>query len=103
MRLATRSFELISNPCHTLQYENLVRNLEPTMQAVVKFLGIEWNDAVLEYRELASRKVIHTPSYQQVVRPLYSDSINRWQRYRGEMEPQLSVLGQWAVRFGYEA
>ena len=45
---------------------------------------------------------IATPSYAQVVQPIYKRASGRWQRYREQMAPVLPILMPWAEKMGYE-
>lgn len=88
---------------HLVRYERLVDDAETEMRALIAFLGLEWTDALLDHRSRArDRGFINTPSYSQVVEPLYDRSIGRWQRYRKQMKPVLPMLEPWARRMGYE-
>lgn len=73
-----------------------------TCRTPIEFLGLAWDDRMLSYRETAmSRGRINTPSYNQVVQPLYSQSIGRWENYREQMQPVLPLLEPWISEFGY--
>ena len=88
---------------HLVRYERLVDDVESEMRALLAFLGLPWTDDVLDNRSTAKdRGFINTPSYAQVVEPLYDRSIGRWERYRKQMEPVLPILTPWAQRMGYE-
>ena len=72
------------------------------MRALLAFLGLEWDDAVLDNQGSAIRRgPIATPSYAQVAQPIYGRASGRWQRYRAEMAPVLPILSPWAERLGY--
>jgi tetratricopeptide (TPR) repeat protein len=87
---------------HVLRYEALVADKEKEMRALLAFLGLEWDDAVLDNQGMAIRRgPIATPSYAQVAQPIYSRASGRWQRYRAEMAPVLPTLEAWAKRMGY--
>ena len=87
---------------HVLKYEDLVQDLEGTCKPLIKFLGLEWDDNLRNYQKTASeRGRIHTPSYSQVVQPLYKQASGRWTHYRKQMEPVLPVLQPWIGAFGY--
>jgi len=101
MSLATETMACIDNPLLTLRYENLVQDFETCMRSAVSFLGLEWHRDVLDYRRISQNRSISTPSYQQVVQPLYNRSIGRWKHYRQHMEPGINKLGQWVDHFGY--
>ena len=49
----------------------------------------------------AARGSINTPSYSQVVQPLYKQASGRWTHYRKQMDPVLPVLQPWIEAFGY--
>lgn len=88
---------------HLVRYERLVEDAEPEMRALNAFLGLPWTDAILDNRATAKeRGFINTPSYSQVVEPLYDRSIGRWEKYREQMAPVLPFLAPWARRMGYE-
>jgi len=89
-------------PVHTVKYEQVVADLEATVGQVLEFLGLEWEDTMADYKATAlDRKRIGTPSYHQVVQPIYSPADGRWQRYRSHMQPVLPVLLKWADIYGY--
>ena len=87
---------------HVLKYEDLVQDLEGTCKPLIGFLGLEWDDNLHNYQKTAlERGSIHTPSYSQVVQPLYKQASGRWTNYRKQMEPVLPVLQPWIEAFGY--
>lgn len=101
MGLAFDTLAQIPNPVLRLRYEDLVTDLPAAARAVTDFLGLAWREEMLDYRRQALERVIDTPSYQQVVEPLYRTSIGRWRNYRARMEPVLDILGPWVQRLGY--
>ena len=89
-------------PVHTLRYEDLVADMPRHMRALLDFLDLPWDDRILGYAERAkSRGRISTPSYSQVVEPIYSKAIGRWQRYASHLAPYLPTLEPFIERFGY--
>ncbi len=87
---------------HVVKYEELVQDLEGTCKPLIRFLGLEWDDNLRNYQKTASeRGHINTPSYSQVVQPLYKQASGRWTHYRKQMEPVLPVLQPWIEAFGY--
>ena len=88
--------------CAYRQIRQVVADLEATVGQVLEFLGLEWEDTMADYKATAlDRKRIGTPSYHQVVQPIYSRADGRWQRYRSHMQPVLPVLLKWADIYGY--
>lgn len=91
-----------SLPVHTLRYEDLVADMPHRMRELLDFLGLPWDERILGYAERAkTRGRISTPSYSQVVEPIYSKAIGRWQRYQRHLAPYLPTLAPFIDRFGY--
>jgi len=89
--------------CHTIRYEALVENFEREVRALVAFLGLPWDEGVLAYREQALSKArINTPSYHQVIQPIYGGAVGRWRRYEKHLKPYLPRLAPFAREFGYD-
>ena len=87
---------------HTVLYEELVTDPEPHLRCVLDFLGLCWDDRVLDHRATAeARGPIMNTSYSQVTDELSRGAIGRWQRYREQLEPVLPLLLPWAERLGY--
>ncbi len=86
-----------------MKYEDVVGDFRNTVAGVLEFIGVPWDDAVLEYdRTARERGVINTPSYNQVTQKIYTRAAGRWERYRAQMEPVLDTLLPWAEHHGYE-
>lgn len=87
---------------HQVRYENVVGDLEGEAKKLCRFLNVEWSPAMLQYHRHARAKgLINTPSYHQVVQPLYADSTERWRRYHKHLAPYAERLAPYAERFGY--
>jgi hypothetical protein len=95
--------ELLQPTVHTIVYENIVADRDRELRPLLDFLGLEWNDRVLDHESTArGRAHIKTASYAQVVEPIYTRSAGRWLNYRKHLEPVLPVLRPWVEKFGYE-
>lgn len=102
MSIWTASREALPLNVHDVVYEDLVRDPEATLRPVLGFLGLEWTDQLLDHQATAkARGTIVTPSYDQVTEPVTTRSVERWRRYRRQLEPVLPVLLPWAERLGY--
>ncbi len=86
---------------HDLRYESLIADVPGEAARLLDFLGLPWDDAVLEHTAHARRRAINTPSYQQVVQPVYQSARGRWQRYAGPMAAVLPRLQPFIDAFGY--
>ncbi len=102
MQLWQKSKTVLPIAVHTVRYEGLVTDLEKEVRPLLKFLGVDWSDAVLDPAGHArARKTINTPSYEQVAQPVYQKSRYRWRQYRNELQPVMDRLKPWVERLGY--
>jgi tetratricopeptide (TPR) repeat protein len=102
MRMWERVRERLPLRVHALRYEDLVRDPRPVLSALLAFLGLPWNEAVMTGHVERARTVrVSTSSYHQVAEPLYDRSIDRWKLYRDQLQPVLPLLSDAATRFGY--
>jgi hypothetical protein len=86
---------------HIVKYEEVVLNFDNTIKKTINFLNVEWEEDVKNFNATAlARKKINTPSYNQVVQPLYEKSINRWKKY-DEIKKIYSSLEHWIKKYNY--
>jgi tetratricopeptide (TPR) repeat protein len=86
---------------HPVKYEDLVTEQEKTTRQLASWTGMEWNDELLNYREKAKEQAATSPTYEQVTRPIYTDSLEKWRHYQELLEPAMPLLEQAATRMGY--
>lgn len=87
---------------HRIRYEDLVADLEGETRSLLDFLGVGWDDRVLNHTEHAiKRGTINTPSYHQVTQPIYQHARYRWKRYAKQFEPVMPMLQPFIDYFGY--
>jgi len=85
-------------------YEDAIRDFDANVGKLGAFLELEDVTPLYDFSEHAKRKgYIGTPSYAQVVQPVYSGSIDRWKSYRKYFEPILPILQPAMRHWGYEA
>lgn len=101
MRLSDLYREILPLPQHIVRYESLVDEFEVTARSACEFIGLEWDQALLDFAAKARARGIATPSGAQVVRGLNREGKGVWRRYREQMAPVLPVLQPWVERFGY--
>jgi tetratricopeptide (TPR) repeat protein len=85
----------------SIRYEDLVADLASETRRILDALGLPWDDAVLGYAEHAKSRAISTPSYHQVVQPIYRRSVDRWRNYAFAFDEALPVLRPFIEQFGY--
>jgi tetratricopeptide (TPR) repeat protein len=102
MNLWIRYLSIFSINYHEVKYENLVENFKVTVQSVLKFLEIPWEDSVMDYLKTArNRDRINTPSYNQVTKSLYTHAKGRWKHYKKQTLNIYPILEYWIKKFDY--
>lgn len=87
---------------HQIRYEDLIEDVPTESRHLLDFLGVPWDDAVLKHTDHArQRGAINTPSYHQVVQPIYQRSKYRWTRYEQQLAGVLPILEPFIEQFGY--
>ena len=92
----------ITAPWMEVRYENLLTNLESTARCVLEGLGLDWDPGVLNYNKNATKKIIRSPTYADVTKPVYTTSQGRWRNYHKFLEPHLARLEPFIKAFGYQ-
>ncbi len=102
MRLWQQSVVILRPDFHEVRYETLVEDFKTEVAGLLDFLGLEWNDAVMDYNRHAKTQVnVDTPSYSQVTEPIYQRARYRWQRYQRHFEPVMGLLRSHLDYFKY--
>ncbi|QPO13200.1 sulfotransferase [Thalassospira sp. A40-3] len=74
-----------------INYEDLVTNIEPEARRLIDFLGLPWDDAMLDFHK--TERSVRTASAAQVRQGLYQTSVERWKPYAPYIKPLLKALG----------
>ena len=86
----------------TVKYEDLIKDYKGNVGKIIKFLNLDWNNSLLEYRKTAmKREKISTPSYYQVVQPIYNHADQRWKRYKKHLSNVKSDLEELISKYKY--
>jgi hypothetical protein len=101
MRSWLKVRDMIRNPWVEVRYEETVVDLAGQARRVLDFLGLPWDESVLEYRSRVQQKHVHSPTYEAVTKPVYTTSIGRWRHYAAQLGPCIDVLKPYIEAFGY--
>ena len=89
---------------HEIRYEDLLENLSGETSRLLKFLGLDWEPQMENYQATAlQRGRINTPSYSQVVQPIYKDAKYRWLNYEKYLRQFNVKVDPWINEFGYSS
>ena len=74
-----------------VQYEDVVGDLETQARRLIDFIGLPWDEACLSFDK--NKRGVRTASVNQVRRPIYKTSVERWKPFANNLTPLLSALG----------
>ena len=83
-RLMQHWKSLYPNDIFDVDYDALVREPRPVIEALLGFLGLEWEESVLDFHR--ARSTVKTASVWQVRQPLHARSSGRWRNYEQYLE-----------------
>jgi hypothetical protein len=76
-----------------VRYEELIANPEVAIRRLVtEVCGLPWAADCLQFHE--TRRAVGTASFDQVRRPIFRTSVERWRRYENQLGPLLGALAQ---------
>lgn len=102
MGLWQKSIRVLPVNYHSVKYESLVADFNNEVAQLLKFLDVDWDDAVVEFDSHARKRGnIATPSYQSVTEPIYQRAKYRWKRYEAQLKPVMKDLQPFIEAFGY--
>ena len=78
-----------------IAYEDMVSDLEPVARRLVGDLGLDWEDACLQFHR--NEAAAMTGSAAQVRRKIYASSVGRWKDYKSELRPVIKALKKGGV------
>jgi len=82
-----------------LRYEDLVADTEKWAKTVINFLGVNWDQSVLEFHK--TKRVAITASYAQVNQKIYTTSVARYRNYEKYLAEPLNILEPVLKHYGY--
>ena len=84
-----------------IKYENIVNSFEKYIKELISYLNLDYEKNLENFYITAQkRNKISTPSYDQVIQPLYTKSIGRWKNYSKYLNSQ-NELKKWVDKYNY--
>jgi tetratricopeptide (TPR) repeat protein len=77
-------------PILDVVYEDSIADIESQARRIVEFAGLPWDDRCLKFYEHS--RAVMTASTDQVRRPIYQSSKERWRRYEQHLGPLIEGL-----------
>ncbi|MBL4666004.1 MAG: sulfotransferase [Sneathiella sp.] len=81
---------IFPNKILTVQYEDVVADVEGQAKRIVEHCDLSWEDGCLDFYK--SKRAVHTASATQVRQPIYTSSVGKWQRYGDTINPLIDAL-----------
>ena len=79
----------------TVQYEDVVENLDTQVRQLLSHAGLQFEEACLHYYE--KDRAVRTASSEQVRQPIYRDALNLWEHYLPHLRALESLLRERGV------
>jgi type IV pilus biogenesis/stability protein PilW len=73
-----------------VEYENVVADTEKEARAIMEFLGLEFDEKMLEFYK--SKRPVKTASVAQVRKPIYKTAVKRWKKYGKGLQPLIDAI-----------
>lgn len=86
-RLMAHWKRLYPNDIFDVDYDTLVREPEPLIRDLLGFLGLVWEDELLDFHR--RRGAVKTASVWQVREPLHARSSGRWRNYESQLSRRI--------------
>jgi tetratricopeptide (TPR) repeat protein len=80
-------------PMLEIDYEETVSDTEAVARRMLEFIGLNWDPACLAPHR--SDRLVRTASVTQVRKPVYRDSVARWQRYEFYLADLFRQIDAW--------
>ncbi len=81
---------LFPGEIHEANYEKIVADQENETRKLLAFCGLAWDERCLNFHQ-ADRQV-KTASSAQVRKPIYKDSVKKWEKYRAYLRPLVEIF-----------
>jgi tetratricopeptide (TPR) repeat protein len=75
-----------------VRYEELVGNQEAVTRRLLAYCGLDWDERCLTFYN--TRRAVQTASSVQVRKPISTQAVGRWKRYRAHLAPLFRALGR---------
>ncbi len=82
--------QVVGIPMFNVRYEDVINHFEETCRSLITFCGLKWDARCLAFHDID--RAVNTPSYDQVRRPIYRSSVDRWKHYKAHVSGLVEAL-----------
>ncbi|MBF0358738.1 MAG: tetratricopeptide repeat protein [Magnetococcales bacterium] len=86
--------KLFPEDIYNIHYEDLIDNQEYESKKLLAYCKLDWDDRCLNFHE--SVRSVKTASSYQVRQPIYRSSVAGWLRFKKQLQPLTTALGDLA-------
>ncbi len=90
LRIMEHWKKVLSIPILDVKYEELVGNQEAISRKMIEFCDLEWEESCLNFHK--NKRLTLTASYEQVRKPMYKKSVQRWKNYEPYIEELIKEI-----------
>lgn len=90
IRLMDHWHSILPGQILTVQYEDVVEDLESQVRRLLDHCGLEFEESCVRYYE--KDRAVRTASSEQVRQPIYKDAMKQWQNYEAHLGPIREIL-----------
>jgi Flp pilus assembly protein TadD len=83
------------------RYEDLIANVETESRRVTGFLNLDWHPNQARHQEASRGKILFSPTYSDVAKPVHNRAVGRWKNYEQALAPLQDRLAPYCRGFGY--
>jgi len=76
---------------HSVNYEQVVDNLEQTVTELLGYCGLPMEEQCLRFHE--TERAVNTASSEQVRQPIYKSAVAYWKHFEKDLQPLKDALG----------
>ena len=89
-RLLDHWREHLDLPMFDFKYDELTEGPEPVIRSLIEFLGLPFENDCLRFHE--QKRLVMTPSFDQVNRPVNREAVNRWKNYESHLQDVVNLF-----------
>lgn len=82
--------QVMPGEIYDVSYESLTHNPEPEIRNLLSACDLEWQQSCLNFEKSAG--IVKTASSYQARQPMYTSSVNLWEKYQEFLQPLLDEL-----------
>jgi len=102
MQIWKNSDDINKDKIHFIKYEDVTNNFDQTIKKLIIFLNLKWDKNIeFFYKTARKKKRIRTPSYSQVISPIYKSSNFKYLKYEMKLKNIKPLIDKWVKYFNY--